>query len=169
MGLFDFFKKKSSPSKPTAKSEPQKSPGVYNRRVKVVNSQSKNSDGSSRQKILADIYRKKEPFNKVLNVEMAGMEADGKITYLVSVNGMCVGEVEEGLTEFITTNRERLLGISDFRVSWTSPLEEVVGEELDNMDELPEDFDERKYYERRIKDKDRDYTARMKIKVQSKK
>lgn len=120
MGLFDLFKKKAAPE-PTLtvtareeSAEPKQS--SYNRRLKVVGVTFKNEDGSSRQNILKDIYQKKPPFDKRLDIEIAEFEYEGEPAYHVNVNGKTIGNVSRDMCYFITENKSRLLGVSDFKV-----------------------------------------------------
>ena len=137
--------------------------------MKICDSQEKNEDGSSRQKILADIYRKTPPFDKSLDIELSGLDNGSGFNVPVFVNGACIGVVDEKMAKFLKENHDRVLGLFDFKITWESPLEEALEEELDNsVAELPENFDWYKYREKKIKDKDRIYSAKFKIKVQSK-
>ena len=126
MGIFDFLKKNrrqdevAPPTSPTPPKEgsTDDGPSVYKRRVKVAGVTFKNDDGTSRQKILRDIYNRKKPFDKKLDVSFEEFEHEGNPAYYVMVNGFCIGVVEKSMSAFITANRSRLLCISDFRVNW---------------------------------------------------
>lgn len=172
MGLFDLFKQKKAPVAVPAeekKTRGAKAPGTYTRRVKIENTDLINEDGTSRQKVLSNIYHKKAPFDKVLDIEMAEYQHNGMVAYSITVNGMCVGDASADMTEFITASKDRLLGISAFKVDWTSPLDEALEEETENSDLYDnENFDFYKYREKKIKEKDRVYSAKMKITVRSK-
>ena len=119
MGLFDFFKKKAEPEPAPVPQEPaaENQKSSYNRRLKVVGVTFKNEDGSSRQNILKDIYNKKPPFDKRLDIEIAEFEYEGAPAYHVNVNGKTIGNVSKDMCYFITENKSRLLGVSDFHVS----------------------------------------------------
>lgn len=93
-------------------------PSVYNRRIKVAGVTFKNPDGTSRQKILREIYQKKPPFDKKLDIEIEEFEYEGAPAYYVKVNGMCIGTVASDMAAFISSNKSRLLGISDFHVDY---------------------------------------------------
>lgn len=172
VAFFDFLKIKKAPTTPpVAKKTPkgQKAAGTYTRRVKIENTAACNNDGTSRQKVLSDIYHKKPPFDKVLNLEMTEYEQEGNLAYLISVNGIPVGDAASDMVAFISSSKERLLGINDFKVFWESPLEEEFSEAFDNGDfGDPENVDYYKLCEKKIKEKDRTYFAKMKILVRSK-
>ena len=119
MGLFDLIKKRPEPEPAPVPVEPETTPqkSSYNRRFKVVGVTFKNEDGSSRQKILKDIYEKKPPFDKKLDIEISEYEYEGKPAYHVNVNGKTIGNISKDMCSFITENKSRLLGVSDFHVS----------------------------------------------------
>lgn len=172
MGLFDFLKpKKSADAQPpeTNKVADKKAPGSYNRRVKIKNVTLSNEDGTSRQQILSDIYHKKPPFTKQLDIMMQEFESDGAPAYRISVNGMCVGEAEDKMVGFISSSKDRLLGINAFKVNWFSHLDEKIDREIEEKGlDGDAEFDYDKYREKRIKEKDRIYYASIKISVRSK-
>lgn len=90
---------------------------TYNRKLKVAGVTYKNDDGTSRQKILADIKKRKPPFDHHLDVSIEEFQYDGKPAYYVKVNGHTVGTVESSMSAFISANQSRLAGVSDFYVS----------------------------------------------------
>ena len=118
MGLFDFFKKKKPQEEPVTKKE---SDGSYVRRLKIAGSTFKNEDGSSRQKILKDIYMKKPPFDKQLDLMIEQFEHEGAPAYHFFVNGQCIGSVEQKMADFITKNQGRIQQITDFKVDRFMP------------------------------------------------
>ena len=118
MGLLDLFKKKKPQEEPHKKNE---SDGSYVRRLKIAGSTFENEDGSSRQKILKEIYMKKPPFDKQLDLMIQQFEYDGAPAYHFFVNGQCIGSVEQKMAEFITKNQGRIQQISDFKVDRFMP------------------------------------------------
>lgn len=89
---------------------------TYNRKIKVAGVTYKNEDGTSRQKILRDIKKKRPPFDKRLTVCIEEYEFEGRPAYYVKVNGYTVGTVESSMSNFISGNQARLAGVSDFYV-----------------------------------------------------
>ena len=119
MGLFDFlnlFKKKVPEKKPAKNSD-----GTYIRKIKIAGSTYDNKDGSSRQNFLKDIYNKKPPFDKQLDLMIEQFEYEGSPAYYFFVNGKCVGVVEQERANFIAKNKNRILGITDFKVDRFMP------------------------------------------------
>ena len=125
MGLFDKLLKKFVPAEepeaeaPTMGAIHAHDTGVkatYNRKIKVAGVTYKNEDGTSRHKILADIKKKRPPFDKRLNVTIEEYEYEGRPAYYVKVNGFTVGTVESSMSNFISGNQSRLAGVSDFYV-----------------------------------------------------
>ena len=107
MGLFDFLKlfKKEKPGKANPKTPAKQSDGTYIRKVKIVGSTFNNEDGSSRQEFLKDIYNKKPPFDKQLDLMIEQFEYEGSPAYYFFVNEKCVGTVEQEMANFITKNK----------------------------------------------------------------
>ena len=118
MGLLDLFKKKKPQEEPVTKKE---SDGSYVRRLKIAGSTFKNEDGGSRQKILKDIYMKKPPFDKQLDLMIEQFEYEGAPAYHFFVNGQCIGSVEQKMADFITKNQGRIQQITDFKVDRFMP------------------------------------------------
>lgn len=146
MGLLDLLKKKKVIEKEnkvesTFNYTTTEQPSTYIRKIKVAGVSFKNEDGTSRQKILDNIAKKKAPFDKRLDISIDEYEWEGKPAYYVKVNGQTVGSVEQSMASFITSNKSRIKGISDF---WVSGGDHIDGE----------------YFP---------YYARMKITVESKK
>lgn len=166
MGLFDFLKANKSKTE-TIVATPPKAGGVYNRRVKVQSVCESNSDGTSRQKILSEIYHKKGPFVKNIEIEIQGSAAKKENCLEVLVNGFCVGEVEDGMSAFISARKEDIVSIHSFKVDWTSPLDKDIEDSFYSLENC-ENMDFYKYRERKIQEKDREYFAKMKIAVRSK-
>ena len=106
MGLFDFlnlFKKKVPEKKPAKNSD-----GTYIRKIKIAGSTYDNKDGSSRQNFLKDIYNKKPPFDKQLDLMIEQFEYEGSPAYYFFVNGKCVGVVEQERANFIAKNKKNI-------------------------------------------------------------
>lgn len=119
MGILDVFKK-------------EKKPASHIRWVHVM-VETRTDEGLKREKILADIFKKKPPFDKQLNIGIEEYEWEGKPDYYVIVNGINIGPIEREMYAPLLTDKERIKEISNFKVT-----------------EWEEDYYERKHYDAKL-------------------
>lgn len=114
MGLFDFlFKNNNQPSKPTQNKPAQN--GGYSKPIMtgnlnnveipkphVMRIKPAGVTFENRQEILKQIYKKKPPFDKQLNIEFRGVDFEGELAIEIWINNHMVGYVEKKrINEFV--------------------------------------------------------------------
>ena len=103
MGLFDFFKKKTSQD--SGYSQPINYSSLDNIEIPkphVMHIKPAGVTYENRQDVLKKITNKQKPFNNKLDIEFIGVDFEGELAIEVKINGFMVGYVpKKRINEFV--------------------------------------------------------------------